>query len=115
MSEAIAKLLLKKEEIRQRKNVSGHCLQHKDRPVYSRGRCKSCYESIKRSIRSGQMTDAQAVRNRWLLPRKNRIPQKGTPAEIRSKFHEGWSKEYLCKDYQISINKLNKILGKKGI
>lgn len=47
-----------------------HCLQHHDRTVHSRGRCKPCYESIKRMIRDGELTDARAVKEGWLLPKR---------------------------------------------
>lgn len=52
------------------------CLQHdgkngnEARPVHIRGRCKSCYESIRREIRNGRMTEAGAVKQGWLLPSK---------------------------------------------
>lgn len=50
------------------------CLQHdgkqgrEARPVHIRGRCKSCYEGIRREIRNGRMTEEAAVKQGWLLP-----------------------------------------------
>lgn len=52
-----------------------YCLQHPKRPVHARGRCKSCYMSIKRMIRNGKMTEAEAVRDGYLLsvPRVRKV------------------------------------------
>lgn len=45
-----------------------YCMQHPDRIVHARGRCKSCYVSIRRLIDGGSISDRQAVKLGYFLP-----------------------------------------------
>ena len=57
------------------------CPDHPDRSVYARGRCASCYSSIMRSVRQGELTEQEAVQLGYLLP----IPRRAKCLNCKNK------------------------------